>query len=287
MSLLNHNLKAFVAVVNTGTVHAAATQLRLTQTAVTQRIRSIETELNTTLFTRSRKGMILTQEGQSLLRYCLGAIELEGKALSSISKAGLDQLVHLSLVGPTSVMTSRILPQLIPLYARWPNLYLNLIISDTDDRLGLLKSGKVQFAILPPEVVVNELESKSLKPDRYLLVASSKWKSRRLTDILEHEKIIDFYESDQTTINYLKKFDLIKKIKNPRLFINNNEALIRAIIAGIGFGTLTQEVAKKFIENEDLIIINNGAILDDALALAWYERHEPPKYFDEIIKLIK
>ena len=35
---------------------------------------------------------------------------------------------------------------------------------------------------------------------------------RRLNDIFENEKIIDCYEDDQTTLNYLKKHDLISKI---------------------------------------------------------------------------
>ena len=57
MRLLNHNLQAFMAIVQQSTVHGAANKLGLTQTAVTQRIRSIERDLETTLFIRSRKGM--------------------------------------------------------------------------------------------------------------------------------------------------------------------------------------------------------------------------------------
>ena len=63
MSLLSQNLQAFAAIVKQGTVMGAAKELRLTQTGVTQRIRSLEQQLATTLFIRSRKGMKLTSEG--------------------------------------------------------------------------------------------------------------------------------------------------------------------------------------------------------------------------------
>jgi len=287
MSLLSQNLQAFVAIVQQTTVHGAAKQLSLTQTGVTQRIRSLENELGTTLFLRSRKGMQLTQEGQALLRYCKGAEDLEGQALSQMRGAGHEQAIYISIIGPTSVMTSRIVDLCTDLYADWPNLYLNFIISDTEDRLNLVRSGKAALAIVPPEQVPNEMDSKELKPEKYILVASPKWKGRKLLDILENERVIDFDESDQTSINYLKKFNLLSKLKKPRLFANNNETIIKLFSQGVGFGTLTQEIAKPHLDEGNLIILNGGAAMEDSLALTWYPRPEMPKYFRAIVDAIK
>ncbi|MGZ3775040.1 MAG: LysR family transcriptional regulator [Pseudobdellovibrionaceae bacterium] len=287
MSLLSQNLQAFIAIVKNSTVHGAANDLGLTQTAVTQRIRALENELGVTLFLRSRKGMQLTQEGEALLRYCQGAEDLEGQALSLINGAGKNRTIEVNMTGPTSVMTSRIVPQCANLYNDWPQLNLNFIITDTEDRLQLLKSGSATLAILPPDNVPNELDSKMLKPDRYVLVASKKWKGRRLNDILTSERLIDFYETDQTSLNYLKKFKISSLLERPRLFVNNNEAIIKLFCQGVGFGTLTQEIAKPHLDNGDLITLNNGATMDDPLALAWYPRPEMPKYFKAIIDSVK
>lgn len=287
MSLLNPNLQAFMAIVQQTTVHGAAKQLNLTQTGVTQRIRSLESELKTTLFLRSRKGMRLTQEGEALLRYCKGAEDLEGQALSQINGAGQEQPIYLSIVGPTSVMTSRIVSQCANLYTEWTNLYLNFIISDAEDRLNLVRSGKAALAIVPPEQVPNEMDSKVLKPEKYILVASAKWKGRKLMDILESERIIDFDESDQTSLTYLKQFHLLSKIGKPRLFANNNEAIIRLFSQGVGFGTLTQEIAKPFLDSGDIVTLNSGAMIEVPLALTWYPRAEMPFYFQAIVSAIK
>ncbi|OQW54666.1 MAG: hypothetical protein A4S09_05780 [Proteobacteria bacterium SG_bin7] len=287
MSLLSQNLQAFVAIVQQGTVHGAAKQLHLTQTGVTQRIRALESELGTTLFLRSRKGMKVTQEGEALLRYCRGTEDLAGQALSQINGAGHDKPVYISIVGPTSVMTARIVDLCSKLYEDWSNLYLNFIMSDTEDRLSLVRSGKAALAIVSPEQVPNEMDSKQLKSDKYVLVASPGWKGRRLVDILESERIIDFDESDQTTLNYLKKFDLISKVKRPRLFANNNESIIKLFSRGVGFGTLTQEIAKPHFDSGALIQLNNGAVMEDHLALTWYPRPEMPEYFKSVISVIK
>lgn len=287
MSLLSQNLQAFMAIVQQTTVHGAAKQLNLTQTGVTQRIRALESELNTTLFLRSRKGMKLTQEGEALLRYCKGAEDLEGQALSQISGAGQEQPVYLSITGPTSVMTSRIIGQCTDLYTNWPHLYLNFTISDKEDRLNLVRSGKAALAIVPPEQVPNEMDSKVLKPEKYILVGSHQWKGRRLTDILDSERIIDFDETDQTSLTYLKQFHLLSKIGKPRLFANNNEAIIKLFSQGVGFGTLTQEIAKAHLDSGDLITLNSGAMMEVPLALTWYPRAEMPTYFRAIVSAIK
>jgi LysR family transcriptional regulator, chromosome initiation inhibitor len=287
MSLLSANLQAFMAIVKRGTVHGAAGDLRLTQTGVTQRIRALERDLATTLFLRSRRGMRLTHEGEALLHYCRAAGELEGRAMSQIGGAGALRTVELTVVGPTSVMTARIANQCLPLYARWPRLYLNLVISDETDRLALVRAGQATMAIVPPEQVPNEMDSKRLRPDRYVLVSTPAWRGRRIADILEHERVIDFDEADPTSLNYLKRFDLIGRLKQPRLYANNNDVIIKLFAAGVGFGTLTQEIAAPHLAAGTLITLNGGAVMEDALALAWYPRPHPPEYFAALVKALR
>src|ERR1700729_3496524 len=95
MSLLGPNLEAFLAVVKTKTVLAAAQEIGLTQTGVTQRIRSLERDLRVTLFSRSRTGMRLTPEGESLLQFCRSAQDLEGLTLSQMKGKGRDHEVSI------------------------------------------------------------------------------------------------------------------------------------------------------------------------------------------------
>ena len=150
-----------------------------------------------------------------------------------------------------------------------------------------IRRGEADLAIVPPSQVPNEMDSKVLKPDKYFLVATNSWKNRDLKEILQNERMIDFYESDSTTLNYLKKFNLEKHVCKSRLFVNENEALIRYFMLGVGFGTLTETVAKPFLENETLIRLNKAQSVEDPLALVWYPRPKRQPHFDELIKSIK
>lgn len=282
--LRNPLLDAFESTARLGTTHAAASELRVTQTAITQRIKSLEAGLKMTLFLRSRRGMALTDEGIALLQYVSGSRELEGQFLSLVQGKERKE-VSLRIVGPTSAISTRIAENVEPLYQTFSFLKIHLQSDDFSNRIEMVKRGEADLAIVSPDQVPNEMDSKLLKPDRYLLVASHKWKTRKLTDILEHERIIDFYELDETTLAYLRKFGL--NAKRERLFINENEALIRMFIAGVGFGTLTESVAASYIKAGQLITLNKGQAYEDPLALVWYPRPRKVEYFDQVLRSIK
>jgi DNA-binding transcriptional LysR family regulator len=228
--------------------------------------------------------MAVTDEGKALLQYCNGCRELEGQFIST-AKGRERNEVSLRIAGPTSAISVRIAENVEPLYETFPFLRLHLLSDDHNNRVELVRRGEADFAVVPPDHAPHEMDSKLLKPDRYLLVASHKWKGRKLSEILEQERIIDFYESDNTTHNYLKFFNLLAK--RERIFINENEALIRMFIAGVGFGTLTEAVAKPFIESGKLLPLNRGQALEDPLALVWYPRPQKMDYFEAVVKAIK
>lgn len=64
------DLKIFQTVAEKGSVTKAAKELNYVQSNITARINKLETELNTVLFNRHRRGMTLTPEGKKLLEYC-------------------------------------------------------------------------------------------------------------------------------------------------------------------------------------------------------------------------
>ena len=282
----NPLLEAFEATARLKTTHAAAREIRVTQAAITQRLKALEEGLSMTLFLRSRRGMTLTDEGKALLQYCHGTRELEGQFLSQATGEGRTE-VSLKIVGPTSAISTRIAENVQALYLAYPYLRLHLQSDDHADLIEMVRRGEADLAIVPPHQVPNEMDSKLLRPDRYLLVASKEWKGRPLPEILKSERIIDFYESDQTTTSYLKHFGLKFDQKKPRLFINENEALARMVIAGIGYGTLTEAVAQRLLNRGQLVTLNKGQAMEDSLALAWYPRPRKSDYFDAIVKTIK
>ncbi len=287
MSLLSPQLEAFLEIVRAGTVHGAAEAIGITQTGVTQRLRALEKQLSVTLFIRSRRGMGLTGEGDALYRYCQAALELEGQAMAQITGSAGKRAVQVHIVGPTSLMSSRIVPQCRPVMERFPNLLMRFQVADEPNRIDYLRSGQAQFAVLTPEQVAREMHSKRLEPERYVLVGAPAWRGRSLNDILTTERLIDFDPSDQTSLSYLKTFDLYRSDSgSERHFVNNNDALIHLFHAGAGFGVLMQEIAAPHLARGDIILLNDGAVFESEAVLAWYPRPRMTEYFQALVRAI-
>lgn len=283
MSLLSPQLQAFVAVAQLKTVHGAAATIHITQTAVTQRIRSLEASLKTTLFIRTRRGMMLTPEGEALLRYCNAARELEGEALATIRHTA-DTIIRVGITGPTSIMTSRIIPECLKVIKQFPQVLIQFDVNDIENRIKLLRSGECQFAILQREDVTAEMESKILHPERYVLVCTPEWKHRDLHTIIRHERIIDYDASDQMTFNYLKQYKLIDEANHDRHYVNRTDSMALMLMTGCGYGVLTAEFSKPYVDQGKLIVLNSGKIYENSMALTWYKRPEPPKYFSALVQ---
>jgi LysR family transcriptional regulator, chromosome initiation inhibitor len=287
MILGKPNLQAFLAVAELATVSAAAKQLGLTQTGMTQRIKSLERELAVTLFTRSRSGMRLTGEGRSLLRYCQEATELEGRLLADFQIRGMKSEIDLAIAGPVSLIGGRFALQCRKLQQSWPRLNLRLVIDANANRLNLLKKGAVDLAVVFPHEVSLELDSKLLKPVEYLLVAAVEWRGRELSEILANERLLSYHAEDSMSLDYLRSFDLLKWLEKPRLYANENVTLMRLLECGAGLGILPRELAEPLLVSGRLLALNGGKTMKLRFALAWYPRARMPEYFREIVRAVR
>lgn len=283
MSLLSPALEAFMAVVKHQTVHAAAEHLHLTQTAVTQRIKALEERLKTTLFVRSRRGMTLTTEGEALLHYCQAAQNLAGQTLAKIHGAGEISTVSLRLSGPSSMMRSRVIPQCVPVMQQFPNLLLHFDINDIETRHVSLHKGDCDLALLQKEHLLPEMKCKLLAPEEYVLVACPAWAKRPLAEVIRSERIIDFDLTDQLTFAYLKHFRLFNHARLERHYANRTEDLALLVAAGLGYGLLTKEFSKPYVERGELCILNDGKAYLNQMALAWFDRPQAPGYFRALV----
>lgn len=284
MSLLHPNLVAFMAVVERKTVQDAAKKIGLTQTGVTQRIRALEKELQVTLFIRSRTGMRLTTEGESLHRYCQSASELEGQLVFQSGQ----QEIKLTISGPSSLMRSRVIPSVSALLKKYPFLRIQFDLMDLQPAIYKLKSGSSQIVLVNKSVVSLEMDSKILKPERYLLVGPASWKKRNIKDILKNEMIIDFDENDNYTFDFLKQYNLSELAQSSRHFVNNTDALSSMISMGVGYSVLAEDLASDLIKRRELIDLMPGKSLDlSDVCLAWYPRPEMPEYFRDILSVLK
>jgi len=283
MSLLSPELEAFVAVVKTSTVHGAAREIGLTQTGVTQRIRALEGKVRATLFTRSRKGMRLTEEGEALYLYCQKVLDIEGETLSQVVGNSTKKRVRIQIAGSSSIMRARIIPHTIKITDSFPELRFTYHFTDDESPIRYLKSGECQLAIMTPLEVANELDSKKLEPEIYIMVGPHSWKDRDIKDILKNERLVDFNYGDKVTLSFLKKYNLDHLANKDGHYVNNTDGLVSLLTMGYGYSVLSKRFIDPYIKSKQLahLLPDKHSKMD--FVLAWYPRKEMPKYFMKII----
>ena len=84
MGLSSLQLDAFFSAVRNKSFSAAARELHITQAALTQRIKGLETDLGVALFVRKPRGVEPTAAGTRLLRYCQTREQLEREVVLSL-----------------------------------------------------------------------------------------------------------------------------------------------------------------------------------------------------------
>ena len=131
----------------------AARHLYISQSAISRGINQLENVLETKLFTRSRRGITLTREGNLLFQKVESAMQniIEGETL-------LAQLQHLNsgslIIAAGDTITSHyLLPKLEQFHAKYPNIRIEMVSSYSANMLKQIKEGRAELAFvnLPTE----------------------------------------------------------------------------------------------------------------------------------------
>lgn len=77
--------RTFLAIVETGSFQRAAERMHVSQTAVSARVRSLETNLGQSLFVRNKAGASLTQAGEKFLRYAPSLVQMWERARQDVA----------------------------------------------------------------------------------------------------------------------------------------------------------------------------------------------------------
>ncbi len=147
------SLQAFVAVAEQGSFSHAAAALFLTQPAVSKRVSALEAELETRLFDRIGRAILLTEAGRLLLpraRHILGELEDSRRAIASLSDevAGV-----LALATSHHIGLHHLPPVLRSFTAEHGAVELDLRFMDSEAACRAVDQGELELAVvtLPPQ----------------------------------------------------------------------------------------------------------------------------------------
>jgi LysR family transcriptional regulator, nitrogen assimilation regulatory protein len=119
-------LRHFVHVAELGSLSKAAERLHIVQPALSQSIKLMEDELGTMLFTRSRRGMELTEAGRLFLKSAYAILNQYNRAKEDISEIGSSPKGVVSVAMTASAMHALTVPICEDLLGRYPGIVLNI-----------------------------------------------------------------------------------------------------------------------------------------------------------------
>ena len=138
--------RVFKEVAETGNISLAAKNLYISQSAVSQSIKQLETALQARLFARSPRGVTLTGEGQLLYQYVRSALGLIATGEDKLSQAQ-QLLLGTLVIGASDTVTSLFLiPYLDAFHRLHPGIRLKIVSGRSTKVVSMLKSGAVDIA---------------------------------------------------------------------------------------------------------------------------------------------
>jgi len=163
-------LRAFIAIAETGSFTKAAEVVNKTQSAVSMQMKRLEERLDRPIFARDGRASKLTEDGQRLLDYARRIVKLNIETISAFSDAELSGRVRL---GVPDDYADRYLPEIMARFSRaYPGVELTVICEPSVDLLERIDANEIDLAI------VTNCESKrateTFRRERLLWVTSAR-----------------------------------------------------------------------------------------------------------------
>jgi DNA-binding transcriptional LysR family regulator len=161
-------LRTFVTIADLGTVSKAALRLRISQSALSRQIASLEYECGFGLFDRIGRRLSLTARGEQFLDDCRGVIGQMGALGERIELLKRGDTGAVKVAAPPHTIES-VVAKFLPQYAeRFPNVRVKLTEALGMDQVPLLERGEVDVGIRHDQGVTPWFESLKMPPDDVL-----------------------------------------------------------------------------------------------------------------------
>jgi DNA-binding transcriptional LysR family regulator len=241
-------LRIFHAVADAGSLTHAGDTLHLSQSAVSRQIRALEEGLNTTLFHRHARGLILTEQGELLFdatRHMSKRLEAAAARIRDSEEEVFGELRVTTTIGFGSLWLA---PRLPALYEKYPDLKIDLML---EEKLLDLPMREADVAIRMKEPSQADLIRRRLMTINMRLYASPRYlaengKPQGLSDLANHRLISQNASSAQVSAGAILVRELMSYDIGSTLTVNNYFGVLQAVIHDLGIGVLPDYLTQDF-----------------------------------------
>lgn len=285
--------RIFYAVANNKNITKASEELMISQPAISKAIKNLENQLGGQLFVRTKRGVILTDEGKEFYSYIKQAMEYISNAENKFT-----ELINLESgtirIGISSTLTKEfLLPFLEEFHALYPKISIEIITNITSELFPKLRNGLIDIIIL-------NYNGKTYPNDVELI------KCKKVNDCFVVNKNFNYLLDKKLSIRNLNDYPLVLQTKgsNARTFLDDfakeNGVVLKPNIelagyslvvefakSGFGIGYVTKDYVEKELLDGTLKILNiKEKIPCKYISIALSKTHLPNFSTKKLVEII-
>jgi DNA-binding transcriptional LysR family regulator len=251
-------LRAFVAIAESGTFTAGALRVHVTQAAISMQIRQLETEIGARVFVRAPRHVILTEAGEQLLRRARHILREHDAALDEIAELAGAERGRLRIGSASAMVLTEQLPAILrELRKQHPAAEIAVTSGTSEVLVDQILAGEVDIAFVSLPVDVRGIKTERLSDDQLVAIASPRHKLAKQRTIsaytLAGERLI-LGERGGNTRRLIDQFFAQAGVTlRVAMELSRQQAIRRMVEEDMGVGIVPLQSVKDEVEKGKLI----------------------------------
>ena len=267
-SISIEQLTALRQVVEDGGFEAAADELHISQSAISQRIKNLESQIGQIVVQRT-KPVRATETGQLLLRFSRQIALAQEEVMALIAKEQRGAAVSIRIAVNADSLESWVLPALAPMAHQ--GIALDLRRQDEHITAGLLRSGEVMAAITADRNPVQGCSITALGSTAYYAVCTPEFKERWFAGGMDRQSVeeaplVQYDRNDLLQYHFIRRITLAR-VHPPTHYVPTSAGYNNAISLSFGWGLIPASVLSSYPDGA-LALLSNEPLL---LPLYWQQ----------------
>ncbi len=236
----------------------AARELFISQSAISQCIRQLEKDLDTQLFTRSRRGVTLTKEGAVLFQKIENAMQSIEQGETLLTRLHHLESGSLVIAAGDTITVNFLLPYLEKFHKKYPAVRIEMANSYSHHLIQLVKEGKAELAFINLPINDDELCITPCLEAHDVFVCGSDYSTKPSYTWKEisQQPLILLEKNSNSRMNIEKSFKMKGIDLKPQIEVAVHELLIRFASIHLGVSCVVKEFSKESIENGEVKVMN-------------------------------
>jgi len=251
-------LRAFVAIAESGTFTAGAQRVHITQAAISMQIRQLESEIGARVFVRAPRHIILTEAGEHLLQRARLILREHDSALDEIAELAGAERGRLRIGSASAMVLTEQLPGILKeLRKQHPAAEITVTSGTSEALVDLILAGELDIAFVSLPVDVRGIQTDRLSDDQLVAIASPRHKLAKDRTIsaytLAGEKLI-LGERGGNTRRLIDQFFAQAGVTlRVSMELSRQAAIRRMVEEDMGVGIVPLQSVKEDVEKGKLV----------------------------------